>query len=84
MTNNEIKDILMHALFLQEVYVTLQSNHVHIIAIDKRFFGISPVKQQQIIYAPLMQYIADKSIHALSIKVFTPQEWQTYCKLNKL
>lgn len=33
-------------------------------------------------HAPLMEYIADNRIHALSIKAFTPQEWARDRKLN--
>lgn len=35
------------------------------------FDGMSRVKKQQSVYAPLMEYIADNRIHALSIKAFT-------------
>ena len=44
--------------------------------------GMSRVKKQQAVYAPLMEYIADNRIHALSIKAFTPQEWARDRKLN--
>jgi hypothetical protein len=43
---------------------------------------LSRVKKQQAVYAPLMEYIADNRIHALSIKAFTPQEWARDRKLN--
>jgi acid stress-induced BolA-like protein IbaG/YrbA len=43
---------------------------------------MSRVKKQQAVYAPLMEYIADNRIHALSIKAFTPQEWARDRKLN--
>lgn len=46
------------------------------------FDDMSRVKKQQSVYAPLMEYIADNRIHALSIKAFTPQEWARDRKLN--
>ncbi|MDD2841792.1 MAG: BolA/IbaG family iron-sulfur metabolism protein, partial [Tolumonas sp.] len=42
----------------------------------------SRVKKQQTIYAPLTEQIASNAIHALSIKAFTPEEWQRDRKLN--
>ncbi|MGL9734210.1 MAG: BolA/IbaG family iron-sulfur metabolism protein, partial [Symbiopectobacterium sp.] len=45
------------------------------------FAGIRRIKQQQAVYAPLMEYIADNRIHALSIKVYTPEEWQCHMTL---
>ena len=50
--------------------------------LGEMFDGMSRVKKQQSVYAPLMEYIADNRIHALSIKAFTPQEWARDRKLN--
>lgn len=79
---NEIKDVLMNALALQEVHVTGEGSHFQVIAVGELFADMSRVKKQQAVYAPLMEYIADNRIHALSIKAYTPQEWQRDRKLN--
>ena len=42
------------------------------------------VKKQQLIYAPLMEYIQRNDIHALSIKAYTPEEWERDKKLMSL
>lgn len=84
MDNDEIKQVLMNALSLQEVYITGDGSHFQVIAVDEQFAGMSRVKQQQSVYAPLMEYIADNRIHALSIKAYTPEEWQRDRKLNGL
>ena len=55
-----------------------------VMAVIFRFEGMSRVKQQQTIYAPLMEYIADNRIHALSIKAYTPEEWKRDRKLSGL
>ena len=46
------------------------------------FDGMSRVKKQQTVYGPLMEYIADNRIHAVSIKAYTPAEWARDRKLN--
>ncbi|ANE75765.1 BolA family iron metabolism protein IbaG [Dickeya solani] len=84
MENNEIKDVLMSALTLQEVHVSGDGSHFQVIVIGELFKGMSRVKQQQTVYAPLMEYIADNRIHALSIKAYTPEEWQRDRKLSGL
>ena len=43
------------------------------------FAGLTPVKKQQLVYGCLHQHIADGSIHALTIKAYTPEQW---AKLN--
>ncbi|MCR3755642.1 MAG: acid stress protein IbaG [Sodalis sp. Psp] len=76
METYEIKKMLMNALALDEVYVSGTGSHFQIIAVSEQFAGISRVKKQQMIYAPLMKCISDNRIHALSIKAYTPDEWQ--------
>ncbi|MGP1958477.1 MAG: BolA family protein [Arsenophonus sp. NC-CH8-MAG3] len=75
MDTNKIKQVLIEQLKLDEVIVNGDGSHFQIIAVAEMFNGMSRVKQQKVIYAPLMEYIADNQIHALSIKVYTPEEW---------
>lgn len=82
MENEEIYTTLMQALPLQEVHVSGDGSHFQVIAVGDLFDGMSRVKQQQTIYAPLMHYIAENRIHALSIRVYTPAQWQIDRKLN--
>ena len=82
METNEIKDVLMQALALDEVHGTGAGSHFQAIVVGELFAGMSRVKKQQTVYAPLMEYIADNRIHALSIKAYTPEEWQRDRKLN--
>lgn len=82
METNEIKTVLMKALALDEVYVSNDGSHFQVIAISAQFADMSRVKKQQMIYAPLREYIAENRIHALSIKAYTPEEWHHDHKLN--
>ena len=47
------------------------------IAVGDAFEGLSPVKRQQLVYAALSDEIASGALHAISIKTFTPVQWQT-------
>lgn len=60
-----------------EFHVQGEGNHYDITAIGPVFEGLRPVKKQQLIYAALTDQIADGSIHAVNIRVFTPEEWQS-------
>ncbi|OIV46494.1 cell division protein BolA [Sodalis sp. TME1] len=82
METSEIKAVLMEALALDEAHVSGDGSHFQVIAVSAQFAGMSRVKKQQTIYAPLMEYISDNRIHALSIKAYTPEEWQRDRKLN--
>ena len=78
----EIESILRAALALDELYVQGDNGHFQVIAVSALFAGMSRDKKQQTIYAPLTEQIASNAIHALSIKAFTPEEWQRDRKLN--
>ncbi|MBT0728655.1 BolA family iron metabolism protein IbaG [Rosenbergiella nectarea] len=82
METNEIQAVLEQALTLDEVHVTGDGSHFQVIAVGEMFSELSRVKKQQAVYAPLMQYIADNRIHAVSIKAYTPAEWARDRKLN--
>lgn len=85
MDKKEIEDKLMQSVALEEVYaITDDGSHFQVIAVGNIFAELSRVKKQQIIYAPLSEFIADNRIHALSIKTYTPNEWKRERKLMGL
>ncbi|RUO37569.1 cell division protein BolA [Aliidiomarina shirensis] len=82
MNPNEIEVLLQEALDLDEVHVSGEGSHFQVIAVSATFANLSRVKQQQMIYRPLNDKIADGTIHALSIKAYTPEKWQREKLLN--
>lgn len=82
MENHEIQAVLMDALPLEEVHVSGDGSHFQVIAVGELFAELSRVKKQQAVYAPLMPFIADNRMHAVSIKTYTPAEWARDRKLN--
>ncbi|WP_319535546.1 BolA family iron metabolism protein IbaG [uncultured Vibrio sp.] len=84
MDSAKVQQLLEEALNLQEVHVKGEGSHYEVVAVDASFDGMSRVKKQQLIYAPLMEYIQRNDIHALSIKAFTPEEWARDKKLMSL
>ncbi|RUO23498.1 cell division protein BolA [Aliidiomarina iranensis] len=82
MTPKDIEAILQAALELDEVHVTGEGQSFQVIAVSAAFADLSPVKKQQMIYRPLNDKIHDGSIHALSIKTYTPEKWQREKLLN--
>ncbi|RYV01014.1 hypothetical protein SOPP22_19705 [Shewanella sp. OPT22] len=76
MEPKQIEELLKSKLELDEVKVTQDGTHYKVIAIAEFFDGLSPVKRQQAIYAPLTEQIASGALHALTIKTFTPEQWK--------
>lgn len=75
MDTKEIQALLEDAYSFQELHVKGEGNHFEVIAVADMFVGMNRVKKQQAIYAPLKAQIADNTIHALTIKAYTPEEW---------
>ncbi|MDP5136657.1 BolA family protein [Rheinheimera baltica] len=78
----QIEQLLSEQLQLTEVRVSAEGSHYAVTAVGTCFADVSRVKQQQMVYAPLMSAIADGSIHAVSIKTFTPEQWRREKLLN--
>jgi len=76
MENTEVENLLQSQLALDETHVTSEGTHYNVIAVGGCFDGVSRVKKQQMVYAPLKGLIADGTLHAVSIKTFTPEEWK--------
>lgn len=52
--------------------------HFTAIVVSPDFAGKNRVQKQQLVYATLGDRIANGTIHALSIKALTPEEWHTH------
>ncbi|SDW42884.1 BolA family protein [Marinobacter mobilis] len=75
MEAREVAELVKNALPDCEIEVQSEGNHYLVVAVGERFEGMSPVKKQQLIYGALNQQLSDGSIHALTIKAFTPAQW---------
>lgn len=80
----DVKKLLEQALTLDECLVEAEGTHFKVIAVGELFTGMSRVKAQQTIYQPLSAVIADGSVHAVTIKTYTPDTWQRERKLMML
>lgn len=59
-----------------EVEVSEQGGHYTVTVVSAEMEGLSAVKRQQAVYAPLSELIADGSLHAVNIRALTPAEDQ--------
>jgi acid stress-induced BolA-like protein IbaG/YrbA len=84
MEAKQVEDILKQALELDFVKVKAEGSHYEVIVVGTCFEGASRVKKQQMIYAPLMDKISDGTLHAVSIKAYTPEHWERDRKLMML
>lgn len=72
----QIKELIEQQIPGSTVMIEGDGYHFQVTVVNEQFAGKTPVKKQQMIYAALNEHIASGAIHAISIKTFTPDEWQ--------
>jgi len=75
MEMNEIKRLIEQGLPGSRVDIDGDGRHFSVIVISEEFTEKTPVRQHQLVY----QALGDKAgtdIHALTIKTYTPAQWQ--------
>ena len=77
MEPDEIKTLIENGIPQSQAIVTGESGKYEAIVISPEFEGLSMVKEHQLVYATVNEHIASGALHALSIKAYTPGEWES-------
>jgi acid stress-induced BolA-like protein IbaG/YrbA len=72
----DIKKLIETGLKGSTVTLEGDGRHFYAIVISPEFSGKSRIQKQQLVYGTLGDNIANGTLHAISIKTFTPEEWQ--------
>lgn len=73
---DEVKQIIESKLENCSVVTAGEGCDFQVTVVGDLFAGLRPVKCQQLVYGCLNEYIADGTIHALTIKTYTPSQWE--------
>lgn len=52
-------------------------NHFQAIVISEQFVGLPMIKQHKLVYGALQSYLDDGTLHALSLKTYSPDQWRS-------
>lgn len=77
-----IKALIEEGLTGVEARVTGDGSHFEAIVIGEVFEGMTPLNKQRTVYGTLGDRITSGEIHALSIKAYTPADWEKASKLQ--
>ena len=72
----QVQTMIQERLSNAEVKVVGDGQHFEAIIVSPDFAGKSRVKQHQLVYGVLQSELASETIHALSLKTYTPEAWQ--------
>lgn len=76
MTTDEIQQLIEAGVPNAKATVSGGEGKYEAIVVSESFAGLSMVKEHQMVYATVKPQIASGELHALSIKAFTPEEWE--------
>lgn len=77
MKAEEVEQLIKNGLPEADVYVEGEDGtHFGALVISTDFAGKSRIQKQQLVYDTVREYLLDGRLHALSLKTFTPDEWQ--------
>jgi acid stress-induced BolA-like protein IbaG/YrbA len=75
-TPESIKENIARGMAVTHLSVQGDGRHFEAVVVSEEFAGKSRVQRHQRVFQALGDRMRDEMIHALSIKTFTPQEWQ--------
>jgi acid stress-induced BolA-like protein IbaG/YrbA len=73
---SEIKKLIEDGITDAEAIVTGDGGKYEATVISTAFEGLSMLKEHQLVYKTVNAQIASGELHALTIKAYTPEEWQ--------
>lgn len=76
MKPEEVKHLIETGLPEAEVVVDGDGAHFNATVVSPQFMGKSRLQKQQLVYDTVKEQLLNGSLHALSIKAYTPEEWQ--------
>ncbi len=76
MDPSELKSIVEAALPDCRVNADGDGRHFDLVVVGEQFEGKRTIQRQQMVFAALNEHIASGSVHAVNMKVYTPDEWQ--------
>ena len=76
MTADKLQELIAAGLPCQHLEVEGDGRHWFAVIVSSEFEGKRPIARHQRVYAALGDRLATEEVHALSMKTFTPAEWE--------
>jgi acid stress-induced BolA-like protein IbaG/YrbA len=72
----ELKKVIEAAFAGDHVEVTGDGRHFSAVVVSDAFAGKNMITQHRLVYAALGDRFDTEAVHALSLKTYTPEQWQ--------
>ena len=81
MTAEQLQAIIAAGLSCEHLHVEGDGRHWYATLVSAEFQGKRLIQRHQRVYATLGEKINTDEVHALSMKTYTPAEWQAVSKV---
>ncbi len=75
MDPDKVKELIENGMSAEHVKVDGDGSHFEAVIVSNEFEGKSLIQRHQVVYKALGNAMKD-DIHALSMKTYTPEQWQ--------
>lgn len=72
----EVQGLIQTGLPGSQTFVEGEGCSFSVVVVSEAFDGLSPVKRQQKVLETVREQLGTGALHAISMKVYTPPEWQ--------
>lgn len=76
MQTEEVQQLIEAGMKTDLVRVRGDGKHFTALVVSSEFSNKSRLDRQRLVFATLKQVLADNILHAITLKTFTPDEWQ--------
>lgn len=76
MNPEQVKDLIAAGLETTFLEVSGDGRHFEAVVVSSAFEGKPVLKQHRLVYAALGDRFDTEAVHALSIKTYTPRQWE--------
>lgn len=76
MSPEELKGLIESAFADGHVEVTGDGRHFSAVVVSQAFAGKNMIAQHRMVYAALGDRFDTEAVHALTLKTYTPEQWQ--------
>lgn len=83
-THSEVEALIINEYPDAQIAIEGQGCDLSIRVVSERFAGLTMVKQHQGVMATLTEPLASGRLHAVTLKTFTPEQWQDQQPVAKL
>jgi len=76
MNEDQIKRMIEAGLPGSQAMLSGDGRHFEAVVVSESFAGKSMLEQHRMVYGALGDSFQSETIHALSVKTYTPEQWQ--------